>query len=130
MLGTRWVGFTRRNQVKNIPIQKLWTAIINCGTQMLSGSFWKKMQKLRTAIFGLAARIDSFKAVFSWELIDFDTPSSQTSLNCLEGVSKQERRGRTPLEGEFEEELKNQARNRRSSWFILFFTLFSCCTVV
>jgi hypothetical protein len=23
MLGTRWVGFTRRNQVKNIPIQKI-----------------------------------------------------------------------------------------------------------
>jgi hypothetical protein len=41
----------------------------------------KKVQKLRTAIFGLAARIDSFKAVFSLELIDFDTPSSQTSLN-------------------------------------------------
>jgi hypothetical protein len=26
MLGMRWVGFTRRNQVKSIPIQKLWTA--------------------------------------------------------------------------------------------------------
>jgi hypothetical protein len=88
MLGTRWVGFTRRNEVKSILIQKLRTAIINCGPQMLSGLFWKKMQKLRTAIlkcqtviFGLAARIGSFKAVFSLELIDFDTPSSQSSLN-------------------------------------------------
>jgi hypothetical protein len=26
MLGTRWVRFTRRNQVKSIPIQKLRTA--------------------------------------------------------------------------------------------------------
>jgi hypothetical protein len=100
---------------------------------MLSGSFWKKIQKLRTAIFGLAARIGSFKAVFSWELKDFDTPSSHTSLNCLERSSKEEkkkRRGRTPSEEEFDEELKNRARNRRSSWFILFFTLFSCGTVV
>jgi hypothetical protein len=46
MLGMRWVGFTRRNQVKNIPIQKLRTAIINCGPQMLSGSFWKKNAKI------------------------------------------------------------------------------------
>jgi hypothetical protein len=38
----------------------------NCGPQMLSGSFWKKIQKLRTVIFGLAARIDSFKAVSHW----------------------------------------------------------------
>jgi hypothetical protein len=60
----------------------------NCGPQMLSGSFWKKMQKLwtailkcRIAIFGLAARTCSFKAVISLELIDFDTLSFQTSLN-------------------------------------------------
>jgi hypothetical protein len=43
----------------------------------------KKVQKLWTAIFGLAARTCSFKAVFSLELIYFDTPSSQTSLNRL-----------------------------------------------
>jgi hypothetical protein len=48
----------------------------------------KKVQKLRTVIlkcrtvfFGLATRIDSFKAVFSLKLIDFDTPSFQTPLN-------------------------------------------------
>jgi hypothetical protein len=41
----------------------------------------KKVQKLRTAIFGLEARTCSFKVCFSLELIDFDTPSSQTSLN-------------------------------------------------
>jgi hypothetical protein len=48
----------------------------------------KKVQKLRTVIlkcrtvfFGLATRIDSFKAVFSLKLIDFDTLSFQTSLN-------------------------------------------------
>jgi hypothetical protein len=99
MLGMRWVGFTRRNQVKSILIQKLRTAIINCGPQMLSGSFWKKMQKCRTAIFGLAARIGSFKAVFSWELIDFDTPSSQTSLNCLERRSKARKKRKNTMRG-------------------------------
>jgi hypothetical protein len=41
----------------------------------------KKVQKLQTAIFGLEARICSFKAVFSLELKDFDTPSYRTSLN-------------------------------------------------
>jgi hypothetical protein len=48
----------------------------------------KKVQKCRTAIlkcrtvvFGLKARTCSFKAVFSLELRDFDTPSSMTSLN-------------------------------------------------
>jgi hypothetical protein len=104
MLGTRWVGFTRRNQVKSIPIQKLRTVIINYGPQMLSGSFWKKMQKLRTAIlkcrtviFGMAARICSFKAVFSLELIDFDTPSSQGSINRLEKSSKTEKKRKNTI---------------------------------
>jgi hypothetical protein len=46
-------------------VQKLRTAILKC----------------RTAIFGLEARTCSFKAVFSLELKDFDTPSSRTSLN-------------------------------------------------
>jgi hypothetical protein len=41
----------------------------------------KKVQKLRTVIFGLEARTCSFKAVFSLELRDFNTPSSITSLN-------------------------------------------------
>jgi hypothetical protein len=48
----------------------------------------KKVQKLRTAILelqtvilGLEARTCSFEAVFSLELIDFDTSSSRTSLN-------------------------------------------------
>jgi hypothetical protein len=41
----------------------------------------KKVQKCRTAIFGLKARTCSFKAVFSLELRDFSTPSSRTSLN-------------------------------------------------
>jgi hypothetical protein len=48
----------------------------------------KKVQKLRIvilkcriAIFELEARTCSFKAVFSLELRDFNTPSSRTSLN-------------------------------------------------
>jgi hypothetical protein len=40
MLGTRWIGFTRRNQVKIIPIQKLWTAIINCGPKSDTCMIW------------------------------------------------------------------------------------------
>jgi hypothetical protein len=57
----------------------------------------KKMQKLWTAIFGLAARICSFKAVFSLELRDFDTPSSQTSLNRLEKSSKTEKKRKNTI---------------------------------
>jgi hypothetical protein len=73
---------------------------------MLSGSFWKKMQKLRSAIlkcwtiiFGLAARIDNFKVVFSLELIDFDTPSPQTSLNRLERGSKTRKKRKNTIRG-------------------------------
>jgi hypothetical protein len=66
---------------------------------MLSDSFWKKMQKYRTVIFGLATRIGSFKAVFSLELIDFDTPSSQTSLNCLERRSKARKKRKDTMRG-------------------------------
>jgi hypothetical protein len=51
----------------------------NCGICSLVRSD-KKVQKLRTVIFGLAARTYSFKAVFSLKLKDFDTLSSQTSL--------------------------------------------------
>jgi hypothetical protein len=46
-------------------VKKLRTAILKC----------------RTAIFGLVVRTYSFKVVFSLELINFDTYSSQTSLN-------------------------------------------------
>jgi hypothetical protein len=137
MFGTRWVRFTRRNQVKNIPIENLRTAIINCGPQMLSGSFWKKIQKCQTAIlkcrttiFGLAARICSFKAIFSLKLIDFDTPSSQISLNCLERRSQARKKRKNTIGERSEGRLKNRARNRRSSWCNLFFTLFSCYTIV
>jgi hypothetical protein len=62
----------------------------------------KKVQKLRTVIFGLAARTCSFKAVFSLELIDFDTPSSRTSLNCLDNRSKARKKRKNMIEGRFE----------------------------
>jgi hypothetical protein len=61
-----WTKFADRNYGicslvrSDKKVQKLRTAILKC----------------RTAIFGLATRIGSFKAVFSLELIDFDTPSS------------------------------------------------------
>jgi hypothetical protein len=56
MLGTRWIRFTRKNQVKSIPIQKLCTAIINCGPQMFSGSFWKKNIKIADRNFKMLDR--------------------------------------------------------------------------
>jgi hypothetical protein len=66
-----WTKFADRNYGicslvrSDKKVQKLRTVILKC----------------RTVIFGLAARIGSFKAIFSLKLIDFDTPSSQTSIN-------------------------------------------------
>jgi hypothetical protein len=66
-----WTKFMDRNNGicflvrSDKKVQKLRTAILKC----------------RTVIFGLKARTCNFKAVFSLELKDFDTPSSMTSLN-------------------------------------------------
>jgi hypothetical protein len=97
----------------------------------------KKVQKLRTvilkcrtAIFGLEARTCSFKMVFSLELRDFNTPSSHTSLNWLKNRSQARKKRKNTIGERFEGELKNQTRNHKSSWCILFFTLFSCSIVV
>jgi hypothetical protein len=69
----------------------------------------KKVQKLRTAIlkcrtiiFGLEARTCSFKAVFSLELKDFDTPSYKTSLNWLENRSKARKKRKNTIGERFE----------------------------
>jgi hypothetical protein len=115
-----WTKFADRNYGicslvrSDKKVQKLQTVILKC----------------RTVIFGLAARTCSFKAVFSLKLIDFDTPSSQKSLNWLENRSKARKKRKNTIGKRFEGELKNRVRNRRSSWCILFFTLFSCCIVV
>jgi hypothetical protein len=82
---------------------------------MLSGSFWKKMQKLRTVNVGLETQIYSFEAVFSGEKIDFDTPSSHTSKNGLGRRSQARKKRKNTIGERFEGELKNRARNRRSS---------------
>jgi hypothetical protein len=42
MLGTKWVGFTRRNQVKSIPIQKLRTVILELRT---ANALWFVLEK-------------------------------------------------------------------------------------
>jgi hypothetical protein len=122
-LGTRWIELIRRNQVKSISIQKLRTA----------NSLWfvlEKMQKLRTANVGMETRFTVLKRFSQGsKYILISLRPRHLSTDWRRDL-KQERRGKTPLEGEFEEELKNRARNRRSSWFILFFTLFSCCTIV
>jgi hypothetical protein len=116
---------------KKLSEKHFWTKFAdrNYGISSLVRSD-KKVQKLRTAIFRLAARTYSFKAIFSLELIDFDTPSSQTSLNWLEKRSKARKKRKNTIEERFEGELKNRARNHRYFWCILFFTLFSYCTVV
>jgi hypothetical protein len=127
-----------RTYTKKLSEKHFWTKFADRNYEICSlVRSDKKVQKLRTiilkcwtAIFGLAVRNYSFKAVFSLELIDFDTPSSQTSLNWLENKYKARKKRKNTIGDRFEGELKNQVRNRRSSWCILFFTLFSCSAVV
>jgi hypothetical protein len=95
-------------------VQKLRTVILN----------------LWTAIIGSRSANLQFKEVFSGEL-EGKRPLRLGYLSIDWRIDpKQERRGITPLEGEFEGVLKNRTRNCRSSWCILFFTLLSCCTIV
>jgi hypothetical protein len=134
MLGSRWIESTRRKSSE----KHFWTKIAdrNNGICSLVRSD-KKVQKLRTvilkcrtAIFGLETRTCSFKAIFSLEVKDFDTPSSKTYLNWLENKSQGRKKRNNTIGERFEGELKNWTRNRRSSWCILFFTLFACCIIV
>jgi hypothetical protein len=87
----------------------LWFALLrkckNCGPQLS----------------GLEARICSFRAVFSLELREFDTPSSRTSQNWLENRSWARKKRKNTIGKRFERELKNRARNHRSSWCIFFY---------
>jgi hypothetical protein len=122
MFGTRWIELTRRNQVKRIFGQKLWTVIMRFALRF---ALLRKCKKSGPQLSGLEARTCSFEAIFSLELRKFNTPSSQISLNWLENRS-QARKKRKNTIGERFEELKNRARNRRSFWC----TLFSCCVVV
>jgi hypothetical protein len=126
MLGTRWVRFTRKNQVKSIPIQKLRIVILELRTANALWFVLEKNAKLRTVIFGLTARIGNFKAVFSFELIDLDIPSSKTSLNWLERRSKARKERENTIGERFEGELKNRVRNRRSSFLYSFLMLYCC----
>jgi hypothetical protein len=50
----------------------------------------------------LETRIYSFEAVFSGELIDFDTHSSQSSLNCPENGSKVRKKRKNTIGERFE----------------------------
>jgi hypothetical protein len=85
-----------RTYIKKSSEKHLWTKIVDRNHQIADCNygicslirFDKKVHKLRTAIlkcrtviFGLEAPTCSFKVVFSLELRDFVTPSSQTSLN-------------------------------------------------
>jgi hypothetical protein len=71
-----------RNYTKKSSEKHLWTKIADRNNEICSlVRSVKKVQKLRTIIFGAEARTCSFKAVFSLELRDFNTPPSQTSLN-------------------------------------------------
>jgi hypothetical protein len=84
-----------RTYTKKSSEKHFWTKFADRNYQIMDRNneifslvrFDKKVQKLRTVIFGLEARTYSFKAVFSLKLKDFDTPSSRTSLNCLENRS-------------------------------------------
>jgi hypothetical protein len=96
-------------KLKTFPYKKLRTA----------NALWfvlKKMQKLRTANVGLETQIYNFEAIFSGEKRDFLSPFLFRHLSTdWRGDPKQERRGKTSLEKEFEGELKNRVRNRRFS---------------
>jgi hypothetical protein len=85
-----------RTYTKKSSEKHFWTKIVDRNYQIADRNYGicslvrsdKKVQKLQTAILkcrtviiGLATRIGRFKAVFSLELIDFDIPSPQTSLN-------------------------------------------------
>jgi hypothetical protein len=104
--------YTKKSSEKHF-----WTKFADCNYQIADRDYGicslvrsdKKVQKLRTVIlkcrtvmFGLAARIGSFKAVFSLELIDFDTLSFQTSLNYLENRSKARKKRKNTIGGRFE----------------------------
>jgi ABC-type molybdenum transport system ATPase subunit/photorepair protein PhrA len=91
----------------------------------------KKVQKLRTVIIGAGSANLQFESCFSWELRDYCISSSQTSLNWLENRSQTRKKRKNTIGEELEEgELKNRAKNRRSSWCILFFIFFLCCVIV
>jgi 16S rRNA G1207 methylase RsmC len=103
-------------KLKTFPYKKLRTA----------NALWfvlKKTQKLRTTLLelrtanvGLETQIYNFEAVFSGEKRDFLSPFLFRHLSTdWRGDPKQERRGKTSLEKEFEGELKNRVRNRRFS---------------
>jgi hypothetical protein len=111
----------------------LWTKIADHNNEIFSLiRSVKKVQKLRTAILKLQTAIIGagsanlcFNSGYWLELRGFNTPSSQTSLNWLKNRSQTRKKRKHT-----EEELKNRARNRRSSWCTLFFTIFSCCAFV
>jgi hypothetical protein len=78
-----------RTYMKKLSEKHFWTTFADRNHQIADRNYGicslvrsdKKVQKLRTVIFGLAARTCSFKAVFSLKLRNFDTPSSKISLN-------------------------------------------------
>jgi hypothetical protein len=76
--------YTKKSS-ENTSGQKLRTAIIKLRTAIMRFALWfallRKYKNVGPQFSGLKARTCSFKAVFSLELRDFNTPSSRTSLN-------------------------------------------------
>jgi hypothetical protein len=102
------IALLRKHKNCGPQFSKLWTAIIRAGSVNLR-----------------------FESGFSLELREDCIPSSQISVNWLDNWSQARKKRNNTIREEFEEgELKNWVRNRRSSWCIFFFILFSCCVVV
>jgi hypothetical protein len=91
---------------------------------------WSVILKLQTVIIDDWSANLCFESDYWLELRCFYTPSSQTCLNWLENWSQARKKRKNIIGEEFEEwELKNRARNHRSSWCIIFFYSFFmlCC---
>jgi hypothetical protein len=118
-----------------IRILKVRSVILELILYQFRFNLWSKLRsailKLWTIIIDDWSANLCFKSSYWLELRGFYTPSSETSLNLLENWSQARKKRNNIIEEEFEEgELKNRTRNRKSSWCILSFTLFSCCAVV
>jgi hypothetical protein len=114
-LGMRWVRFTRRNQAKTFTYKNYGPQLSIADRKCSLVRSEKNEKNYGPQKLGWKREFTVLKR-FSQEKERFLTSIHPRHLwTVWRGDLKQERRGVTSLEGEFEEELKNRVRNRRSS---------------
>jgi hypothetical protein len=125
MLGMSWVGVTRRNQVKDIPIQKLRTVILELRT---ANAIWfvlkKKCKNYGPQMLGWKREFTALKRFSQGKKWILTSPRPEHLSTDWRGDPKQKRRGRTSLE----RDLKENSRTGREIVDLLgvvFFLLFS-----